>query len=57
MKSKLGLIGLIVCGLAGLGLIVGLIAGLAETLIRLCGVVLLAALAFTAYRLVKERNA
>ena len=57
MKKWSGMMGLIICGLAGLGLLIGMIAHLGDTLIRICGVVLMASLVFTVYRLVKDRNA
>ena len=57
MKSKLGMIGLIICGIAGLVLFVGLVSGLTRSIIRVSGIVLIASLVFTVYRLVKDRNA
>ena len=43
-----------VCGLAAAVLVIGLIARLSASLIRISGVVMLASLVFTVYRLTKD---
>ena len=54
MKNKVGLISMGVCGLTAAVLIIGLIARLSASLIRISGVVMLASLVFTVYRLTKD---
>lgn len=53
MKS---IICLIICGIAGLGVLISMIAGLGDTVTRIFGIALLVSLAVTVYRLVKDRN-
>lgn len=55
MKDRIGIVALVICGIACLGLFTSLIARLGSVLIRICGVVLLISLAVTVYRFVRDR--
>ena len=51
--TKLDLIFLFICGLALVGILVGMLAHLSDTVIRICGGVMLVAMVVLAYRVTK----
>ena len=56
MRNRIEMICVGACGLAGAIVVIGLLARLSRSLVRICGVALIASLAFMVYKLVKERN-
>ena len=53
-KDKMILICTFVCGLSLAGVIIGMIAHLSDTLIRICGAVMLVAMVILAYNYAKK---
>ena len=53
MKNKIAQISMFVCGLSLLGVVVGMIAHLSDTMIRICGAVLLVSMIIVAYHFAK----
>ncbi len=53
MKNKIAQISMFVCGLSLLGVVVGMIAHLSDTMIRICGTVLLVSMIIVAYHFAK----
>ena len=53
MKNKIAQISMFVCGLSLLGVVVGMIAHLSDTMIRICGGVLLVSMIIVAYHFAK----